>query len=73
LSALPGTYSICDEVGGIVASNIEYGDDIGVIECRGGLGLLHEAPLALRIGNFFPGKDFNGDKAIQVLVAGLIA
>ncbi len=48
------------------------GDDVGVVQGRGSLGLLHEAALALGVGDLLRRQDLDGDEAVQVRVAGLV-
>ena len=61
-----------NEVGAIVTGDVMDGDDVGMIEGRGGFGFLDEAPLAIRIGDEFGWKHFDGNKAVQMLVACLV-
>ena len=39
---------------------------------RSRFGLLHEAPLALRIGHLFRRQHLDGDEAVQMGVAGFV-
>jgi hypothetical protein len=56
------------EVDAIERVNLVDGDDIRVIQSRSGLGLLHEAALAVRIGHLFGRQEFDGDEAVQARV-----
>ena len=61
-----------DEIDALCRVDVVNGDDVGVIERRGGLGLLHEAPLTLRIGDPLRRQDLDRHKAAQVRVAGFV-
>ena len=61
-----------DEVEAVGLGDVVDGDDVGVVERRGRLGLLHETPLALRVGHLVGGEDLDGDEAVEVGVAGLV-
>ena len=47
------------------------GDDVGMVQGAGGLGLLHEPALAVGIGDLVGGKDLDRDGALELRVAGL--
>ncbi len=61
-----------DEVHAVVAVDVVEGDDVGVIQRAGGLGLLDEALLASRIGRFAGGQDFDRHGSVEVSVASLV-
>ena len=48
------------------------GDDVGVVEGRGGAGLLHEAGAAMRVGEAIGGQDLDRDLAAEAGVAGAV-
>jgi hypothetical protein len=58
-----------DEIQPILAGDVVDSHEMGVIESRGGLGLLDEPPAALGIAGLVRGKDFDRDKTVQVRVA----
>ena len=61
-----------DEVRAAVRSDVVDDDDVGMVERRGGLGLLSEALLPLGVGRLFAGEDLDRDDAVEVGVLGLV-
>ncbi len=61
-----------DEVRALILANLIDMDDVGVIEGRGGAGLLEKTPFSLPVGVDFPGDEFQGDEAVELAVAGLV-
>src|SRR5882724_10802598 len=47
-------------------------NDIGMVESRRRLGLLHETALAFRISDFLGRKNLDGDEPVQVSVSGFV-
>ena len=52
------------------ACDVVDGDDVGVLECGGGAGLLLESAAALRVGQAVRWEDLQGDVAVQTRVMG---
>ncbi len=48
------------------------GNDVGVIQRRGGPRFLHETALSLGVGRLVRRQNLDGDQALQVGVAGLV-
>ena len=71
-SVLPCDIFHDNEVHAVLAGDIVDGDDVGMVQGRGGLGFLDESPLALRIGHQFWRKHLDGNEAIQMRVARLV-
>jgi hypothetical protein len=61
-----------DEVGAIGCVDFVNSDDVGVIQCGSGLGLLREAALAVGIRHLLRRQEFDGHEAIEAHVAGTI-
>ncbi|MBZ5582546.1 MAG: hypothetical protein LAQ30_10155, partial [Acidobacteriia bacterium] len=61
-----------DVVHAVLPVDVVDVNDIGVAQRRGGLGFLHEAPLALGVGHFVRRQNFNRDEAVEVGVARLV-
>jgi len=59
-----------DEVHAIEDIDVVNGDDVGMIQRRRRLGLLHETPLALWVGNPFRRKNLDIDEPVEVSIAG---
>src|SRR5581483_7851554 len=55
-----------------VRDDVVDGDDIGVVQGRGGLRLLNEAALALGLARKTGGEDFDRDRAVQPRILGFI-
>jgi hypothetical protein len=47
-------------------------NDIRMVQGAGGAGLLEKARSAFGVGDFFGGQDLDGDKAVQMGVAGFV-
>ncbi len=61
-----------DEVEVFNFGDIEYGDDVGMIQCGGGAGLLFEAFQALRVLGELSAEHLDGDGALQLEVLGFV-
>jgi len=61
-----------DEVDAVNLVDVVDVNNIGMIDCRGRLGFLHEAPLPIRVGYGFCWQNLDRDIAVQVRVAGLV-
>jgi len=61
-----------DEVDAVHVVDIVYGDDVRVVERRGGSRFVHEAPPALGIGNGVRRQHLDCNDAVQMRVAGLV-
>ena len=61
-----------NEVHALLLVDVVDVDDVGMIEGRGGLGLLDEPALAFGVGDLLGRQDFQGNKAVEVRVAGLV-
>jgi hypothetical protein len=53
-----------NEVDTVVAGDIVDSDDVGMIECRGGLGFLDKSPFAIRVRHEFRRKYFDGNEPV---------
>jgi hypothetical protein len=53
-----------------VLADIEDGEDVRVVQRRGGAGLAGEAGQGLRVGGELRGEDFEGDLAAEQRVGG---
>ncbi len=53
-------------------AGIVNGDDAGMIQGAGGLGLMDEALPVFAIGAFVGGQDLDGDGAVELRVEGLV-
>ena len=61
-----------DEVRAVLGADVVDGDDVGMVQSAGGLGLLHEALLAAGVGDLVGGQDLDRHGAIQMGVACLV-
>ena len=61
-----------DEVAAAVAADVVDRDDVRVIEGAGGLRLLREAPLAVRVDDLVGRQHLDGDGATQLRIAGAV-
>ena len=61
-----------DEVDAVGRTNVINRDDIRVVQRRGGLGFLNEAPFTLRIGDFIGRQNLDRDESAEACVAGLV-
>jgi len=60
-----------DERSSVRFRNVVNVDDVGMIQRRGRLGLLHEAALALRVLQLFRRQNFHRAEAVQVRLTSL--
>jgi hypothetical protein len=70
IEGLSGDVLHCDEVRAVNMINVMNGDDVRVIQGRGSLGFLNEAPLAIGVGDSFCRQHLDGDVAVEMGVAG---
>ena len=61
-----------DEVGAVVRVDLMDSDNVGMIQCGRGLGLLHEAALTVGICHLIRRQELDGYQAIEAGVAGPI-
>ena len=61
-----------DELGAVGRLDLVDGDDVGMVEGRGGLRFLDEAAAAIRVRQAVGGEHLDGDLAVQPRVAGAI-
>ena len=56
----------------VVRHNVVDGDDVRMVQAGSGLRLLNEPPPALRIARIACCQHFNGDRAVQAGILGLV-
>ncbi len=71
-SVVPSTYSITNEVGPCVASNVVDRDDTWVAQGACRHGFLDEARLARGIGDSLGGQDFDRHMPVQARMVGFV-
>jgi hypothetical protein len=60
-----------DKIHAVFRSDVVDGNYVGMVQRRGGLRLLHEAPLALRVRDLFGGQHLQRHQPVEPQIAGL--
>ena len=72
LERSPGHVLHHDEVDVMCAIDVVDRDDVGMVQCRRGLGFVHEAPVTVAVGVNGGPEHFDGHRTIEPRVAGLV-